>query len=74
MEFYLGGVIEELDDAPGGLAVVLHGDDPHDVGEVLLHRLRAELVRQHQYGRRLLRLDPLQVLAAQNCPLQATIS
>ena len=64
-------VVEELDDAPGALAVVLERDDSHDVGEILLHWLRAELVSQHQHGRRLLRLDPLEVLAAQNSPLQS---
>ena len=28
-------VVEQLHDAPGVLAVVLDGDDPHDVGGVL---------------------------------------
>ena len=31
----LVAVVEELDYAPGVLAVVFHGDHPHDVGRVL---------------------------------------
>ena len=64
-------VVEELDNASGALAVVLERDDSHDVGEILLHGLRAELVRQHQHGGGLLRLDPLEVLAAEHRPLRS---
>ena len=66
IETNLRGVVEELDDTPGRLAVVLERDDSHDVGEILLHGLRAELISQHQHGRGLLRLHPLKVLAAQH--------
>ena len=41
-------VLHELDDDPDVVAVVLDGDDPHDVGRVLRVRIRAVLVGQHQ--------------------------
>ena len=59
-----------MDDTPGALAVVLERNHPHDVGQILLHGLRAELVGQHQHGRGLLSLDPLQVLATQHRTLE----
>ena len=41
-------VLHELDDDPDVVAVVLDGDDSHDVGRVLRVRIRAVLVGQHQ--------------------------
>ena len=41
-------VLHELDDDPDVVAVVLDGDDPHDVGRVLRVGVRAVLVSQHQ--------------------------
>ena len=41
-------VLHELDDDPDVVAVVLDGDDPHDVGRVLRVGVRAVLVGQHQ--------------------------
>ena len=41
-------VLHELDDDPDVVAVVLDGDDPHDVGSVLRVRVGAVLVSQHQ--------------------------
>ena len=40
-------VLHQLDDDPTFSAVVLHGDDPHDVGGVLSVRVRAVLVGQY---------------------------
>ena len=41
-------VLHELDDDPDVVAVVLDGDDPHDVGRVLRVGVGAVLVSQHQ--------------------------
>ena len=41
-------ILHELDNDPDVIAVVLDGDDPHDVGRVLRVRVRAVLVSQHQ--------------------------
>ena len=41
-------VLHELDDDPDVVAVVLDGDDPHDVGRVLRVRVGAVFVGQHQ--------------------------
>ena len=41
-------VLHELDDDPDVVAVVLDGDDPHDVGGVLSVGVGAVLVSQHQ--------------------------
>ena len=43
-------VLHQLDDDSALGAVVLHGDDPHDVGGVFGIRVRAVLVGQHQTG------------------------
>ena len=41
-------VLHELDDDPDVVAVVLDGDDPHDVGGVLSVGVGAVLVSKHQ--------------------------
>ena len=41
-------ILHKLDDDPDVVAVVLDGDDPHDVGSILRVRVRAVLVSQHQ--------------------------
>ena len=43
-------ILHELDDHPDVVAVVLDGDDPHDVGRVLRVRVGAVLVGQHKAG------------------------
>ena len=43
-------VLHQLDDDPALLAVVLHRDDPHDVGSVFCVRVLAVLVGQHKTG------------------------
>ena len=50
-------VLHELDDDPDVVAVVLDGDDPHDVGGVLGVRVGAVLVGQHQARVSLVNLD-----------------
>ena len=40
-------ILHQLDDHPDVVAVVLDGDDPHDVGSVLRVRVGAVLVGQH---------------------------
>ena len=59
-------VHHELDDDPGVLAVVLEGDDPHDVGGVLRVRLLAELVGQDQDAGGLVRAHALKVVRVQH--------
>ena len=41
-------ILHQLDDHPDVVAVVLDGDDPHDVGRVLRVRVGAVFVGQHQ--------------------------
>ena len=43
-------ILHQLDDHPDVVAVVLDGDDPHDVGCVLRVRVGAVLVGQHKAG------------------------
>ena len=50
-------VLHQLDDDPALSAVVLHGDDSHDVGRVLSVRVRAVLVGQNQTGVSLVNLN-----------------
>ena len=49
-------VLHELDDDPDVVAVVLDGDDPHDVGGVLRVRVGTVLVGENQAGVRLVNL------------------
>ena len=51
-------VLHELDDDPDVVAVVLDGDDPHDVGRVLSVGVGAVLVSQHQARVSLVNLRP----------------
>ena len=50
-------VLHELDDDPDVVAVVLDGDDPHDVGGVLSVGVGAVLVSKHQARVSLVNLD-----------------
>lgn len=54
---YLIVVLHELDDDPDVVAVVLDGDDSHDVGGVLCVRVLAVLVGEHQARVRLVHLQ-----------------
>ena len=49
-------ILHQLDDHPDVVAVVLDGDDPHDVGRVLRVRVRAVFVGQHKASVRLMNL------------------
>ena len=55
-------VLHELDDAPDVVAVVLDGDDPHDVGSILSVGVGAVLVSQHQARVSLVNLDTVYLL------------
>ena len=50
-------ILHQLDDHPDVVAVVLDGDDPHDVGCVLRVRVGAVFVSQHQASVRLVNLE-----------------
>ena len=50
-------VLHQLDDHPDVVAVVLDGDDPHDVGGVLCVRVGAVFVGQHQARVSLMHLE-----------------
>ena len=49
-------ILHQLDDHPDVVAVVLDGDDPHDVGCVLRVRVGAVFVGQHKASVRLMNL------------------
>ena len=49
-------ILHQLDDDPDVVAVVLDGDDPHDVGGVLRVRVGTVLVGENQAGVRLVNL------------------
>ena len=63
-------ILHQLDDDPDVVAVVLDGDDPHDVGGVLSVWVGAVLVGQHQTGIRLVYLGSLQVNSVHERPLE----
>ena len=59
-------VVEQLDDAPSLRGEVLDGDHPHDVGRVLVVRVRSELVTDDNTGGRLLHSCLLQVVVVED--------
>ena len=59
-------VVEQLDDAPGLRGEVLDGDHPHDIGRVLVVRVRSELVTDDNTGGRLLHSCLLQVVVVED--------
>ena len=59
-------VVEQLDDAPSLRGEVLDGDHPHDIGRVLVVRVRSELVTDDNTGGRLLHSCLLQVVVVED--------
>ena len=59
-------VVEQLDDAAGLRGEVLDGDHPHDIGRVLVVRVRSELVTDDNTGGRLLHSCLLQVVVVED--------
>ena len=59
-------VVEQLDDAPGLRGEVLDGDHPHDVGRILVVRVRSKLVTDDDTGGGLLHSSLLQVVVVED--------
>ena len=59
-------VVQQLDDAAGLRGEVLDGDHPHDVGRVLVVRVRSELVTDDDTGGGLLHSSLLQVVVVED--------
>ena len=59
-------VVQQLDDAAGLRREILDGDHPHDVGRILVVRVRGKLVTDDDTGGGLLHSSLLQVLVVED--------